>query len=721
MRELACLRAQYPFILQPMHKGDLFAGRIFHAPVGFSPQMGDGFGYYIKADEFRQLLNDESLSADQKQRAQDILKFWSQENSACKTRRAYPDHLQAMLSSDNWTGEPGIAFPLYRMAGSNLDYRTLVHLGIPGLRDKIVAAQTTSSAGAQSMKLYAAMHLALELLRDVCLWYAEMADVMAGQAAAKEDVAAFNRCADSLNHIAYFAPESLHHSLQLFWLYALLSGNVDYGRIDIWATAAFERDRDENNLSDEEALQMLLSLWRLISEREQGVWIYDSRVIIGGKGRENETVADDLALLCIEATRRRHDIMPQLSLRFYDGQNPKLYKTALGCISENNPYPMLYNDDVNIPSVANAFQVSEQEAVNYLPYGCGEYILERLSFGTPSGVINVLQALLVTLHQGVEPMSGKRTPAPENIFFRYRTFDELFYAYKRLVELNVKALAEQEALEYKIAAQTAPFLFFSLLYDDCIERGKAIFDGGVKYLGGTLESYGNSNAADSLLAIKKLVYEEQRFTLERMVAILDADFKGSEAERKQMLEAPKYGNDDNEADAMLVEVDSHLFHAAREQAAAVGLHSYLIVLINNSANTILGRFTAASPDGRRAKTPMNNGNAPSSGMDKNGVTAFLNSIVKPPTNVHAGAVQNMKFSKELFIQHREQVNALLDVYWEKGGAQAMLTVLGRGDLENAMAHPENYQTLIVRVGGYSARFVELERDIQQEILQRTLY
>jgi pyruvate-formate lyase len=135
----------------------------------------------------------------------------------------------------------------------------------------------------------------------------------------------------------------------------------------------------------------------------------------------------------------------------------------------------------------------------------------------------------------------------------------------------------------------------------------------------------------------------------------------------------------------------------------------------------MGHSTAASADGRLSGTHMNNGNAPSGGSDKEGVTAMLNSIVKPSTAIHAGAVQNMKFSRDMFYEKRDIINVTLKTYFEKGGAQAMITVVNRGDLENALIEPEKYKHIFVRVGGFTARFVELSRDVQQDILSRTLY
>lgn len=713
-RELACLNVQFPFILQEMQDGDLFVGRINHALIGFSPQMGGGFGYYLMEKEFAALMEQPELDVE-RANLRVIYEFWRANQTAATVRQAYPPKMQALLPSDNWNGESGIGFPLYRMSGSNLDYEKLVRLGIGGLLRELEGLINHPN----SPELYDTLHGALELLSKVCLWYAERVEAIRIKAPGS-DQARLNQIISSLKHIAFAPPQTLHQALQLFWLYALLSGNVDYGRFDITFVDIFKSEIERGTLSDREALAMLSSLWRLMNEREGGIWMFDSRVIIGGRGRRQETFADRFALLCIEATRRTRQIMPQLTLRFYQGQEPLLYQKALDCIAENNPYPMLYNDDVNVPAVSRAFRVSPAEAPHYVPFGCGEYVLEHRSFGTPSGVINMLQALLVTLRRGIDPTTNRPQGLPMG-HQHFETFEDLYNSYCQEIEAFVDILAEQEALEYRIAAQTAPFLFFTLLFDDCVERGQALFDGGIRYLGGTLETYGNSNTADSLLAIKRLVYEQKLFSLAQLVAMLDADFAGHEQERRLMEQVAKYGNDNDEADAMLVKINRHVCEYARAQARRVGLHSYLVVVINNNANTVMGRYTAASPDGRRAFTPMNNGNAPSSGMDRNGVTAFLNSIVKPPTDIHAGAVQNMKFSRELFTEHRQQVEALLSVYWENGGAQAMLNVIARNELEDALIHPERYANLIVRVGGYSARFIDLAPDIQQEILARTLY
>jgi pyruvate-formate lyase len=196
---------------------------------------------------------------------------------------------------------------------------------------------------------------------------------------------------------------------------------------------------------------------------------------------------------------------------------------------------------------------------------------------------------------------------------------------------------------------------------------------------------------------------------------------GYEKEQKMLKECPKYGNDDSYADDMMVDLHNFMCNNIRDQRERTNLDWYLNVLINNKQNTILGRWVGASADGRKAGREMANANTPAGGNDKKGVTALINSLVKPSHKIHAGTVQNMRFGKDFFTSNRPQFEVLLDTYFKKGGAQAMITVINRGDLEKALVEPENYKDLFVRIGGFSSRYIDLPRDVQLEILSRVTY
>ena len=720
IREAMCLKAQFPGLLCEIMDDDLFAGRLFLPAVSFTPQAdGDegGFGYVFSQSKINQLLNNPELLPENKIKLKELMSFWEKEHTSYKTRNAYPAELKRGLPSDNWTKESGIAFPLYRMAGTHLNYKKLVTLGIEGLKQEIKQYKDKQQQGTQIYNFYKASELALNTFCDICNFYADMALKMSAikNKERKEELLAMENV---LRSISTHKPQSFREAIQLSFLYCLVSGSQNYGRMDTYLADWYVHDVDHSIISENEALRLMVSLWNLMIARNAP---YDGRVIIGGKNRENEKNADRFAMLAMGTAHVVKDILPQLTLRFYKGQNPELLRKAYQVLSGGTTFPMLYNDDVNIPSVQKAFDVPFQDAVDYLPYGCGEYMLYHKSVGTPSSVLNLLKALEVTLHHGFDPVGKKYSGIPSTEIKEFRTFDDLWNAYKNQVEYYIDLLAVQEEIEYRIAVESASFLYLSILYDDCLKQGKGIFSGGVRYLGGTMETYGNISTADSLTAIKKNIYDKKAVTIEQLVDMLDKNFAGFEKERLALLEAPKYGNDNEEADQMAQLVHEHVCRYTRGQRKKTNLQNYLVVVINNDANTTLGRYTAASADGRRAFTSMSNGNSPFMGMDKNGITAMLNSLVKLDTTIHAGAVQNMKFSKEMFSTYFDKLEALLNTYFLSGGAQAMLTVVGKDDLIRAIKHPEQYQNLIIRVGGFSARFVNLSPAVQEEILNRTLY
>jgi pyruvate-formate lyase len=694
LREAACLAAQFPAILLPTQADDLFAGRIRYAPIGFSPEPG-GFGYYCDEAALRRAAG--AGGPEERSAVEEAVRFWAERATAGRTRAAYPPALAERLPSDDWCGSPGIAFPLYRLAGVFLDWAKLCRLGLPGLRAEVAAA---AAAGAEA-GFCEGMRRALDLVAACARHYAAQAREQA-RVADPDRAVELGQVAATLDAVGERAPRTLREALQLSWLYSLLAGVHNYGRMDVAFGPFLAADLDAARATEAEALAQLESLWRLMAARRT---IYNGRAVVGGLGRPDPAAADRFARLALEATRRVVEVEPQLTLRFHDGMEPGLLRQAWDLIGAGRTYPLLYNDDVNVAAVESAFGVPRAEAEQYVPLGCGEYVLEHRSLGTPNGVVNLLKALEAAIHGGpVQP-----------------TFEALQAAYRVQVERHVEALAAQQALGYRALAAEASFLLAGMLHDDCLRSGRPLLEGGARYLGGTLETYGNVSASDSLTAIREVVYERGLVSPERLRAALTADFEGYARERRLLRQAPKYGNDDERADREAVALHEHVCGVARAQARRVGLHSYLVVLINNHANTVLGRHTGASADGRRAGEPLSNANNPASGADRAGTTAFLRSLLKLAPGIHAGAVQNMKFGRELLTSRRAETEALVATYFALGGAQAMITVVGRDELEAAMREPERWGQLMVRVGGFSARFVELSPAVQREILARTLH
>ncbi len=711
VREAHCLRVLYPDSFRPIRQGDLFAGRSLYGQVGLGLEVAAGGpGYYCHEEQIEQELEKTGSDAGYRKRVEEMLAFW-QEEATIEGRLVSSLPLDVLEGTTNVVAEMG-----GRLAGVTLDFARLVNSGLPGLAAEVAEGKARAEKQGGDVELYRGWQMALGLFSDLCEYYAVQARELAAKAKG-EYKAELEEICRILGRIRSEKPATMREAIQLFWLYALISGVVNYGRQDVYLGDFLARDLERGELTEEKALKLLQSLWQLMADRKI---IFNGRVIIGGKGRPNESNADRFAMLAMEATRTVIEIEPQLTLRFHAGQDAALMKKGLDVIGEGRVYPMLYNDDINVPAVAKSFVVAQEEAEQYYPYGCGEYALDHISFGSPNCGFNMLKALELTLHNGINATTGEKLGLALGEFSSFKTFDEILAAYKKQVEHFVTFLATRHELEYKAERESAAFLYASMLMDNCVARGKSIVDGGPRYSGGIIETFGMVNAADSLSAIKELVYDKKLLSHHKMLAALKADFQGYEAEWKLMRDASKYGNDDHRADEMMQEVSDHVALFTRSQAERVGLDYFLVVNINNKGNIEHGKGAAASADGRRRGKPVANANNPTAGNDKKGVTAFLNSISKVDPSVHAGYVQNMKFSREMFKQERKKLEALLEGYWARGGTQAMITVVGRGDLEAAMKEPEKYANLIVRVGGFSARFVELERELQEDILKRTL-
>lgn len=737
LREAHCLRAMFPDALSPIEPAhDRFAGRFISTPgvdkvlyqwdarrhnipaVGFlplTPGMGSSAGYYCHQAILRKKIEDLQPDSDLRLELEEVMDYWQQHGLPEICRREYPAPMQTALPFDSLAGKESAnpAHPLVRMTGPMYDNGKLIRLGLSGLRHEVLSA---AERFPEQAALFEGMTLVLELVGDVCRFYAEQARRLARDPSHSENLAQMEATAVALENIATVPPRSFREAVQLVLIYGVISGAYSWGRLDDSLGEWLCHDLDRGVLSEDDALELMCSLWAIINDNGAP---YDNRVVIGGKGRRDEYKADRFALLAIEATRRTRLPLPQLSLRFHKGQNPALHEKALTALGEGCTFPILYNDDVNVFAVANAMQVSEQEAEQYVPYGCGEYVLYRKSFGTPSGVFNHTKVLECLIRNGQEVLTGRDSGPKLGHLRDFQTFEDLFSAYEKALDYWIALMAEQQKLEYEIVARECRYLLWSMLYEDCLERGKPLFSGGLQHLGGTLESYGQINAADSLLAIKKALYEEQWCTADELIEALDADFEEYESLREKLLSVPKYGNNEPEADEMAVRVHEYTCLKTREQAAIFGLDSYLIVIINNQSNTVLGQHTLASADGRKAYQPLANANNAAPGMDRSGLTANLQSLVKLRPDIHAGAVQNLKLAPEFFTRQLDKLKALLQVYFQKG-TQLMVTVVNAGDLEAAIREPDKFPNLMVRVGGFSARFVELPEAVQHEVLKRTL-
>ncbi len=709
-REVACLRVLYPALLRSIEPQDLIAGRLDFLPIGFGcvTSVG-GVGHYCvfhKLTKFK-----EQLPQSEHPRVDALYAYWLDHDLKTKyCKDALKDDIVGMFIDCDY---PLIATA--RLSGMMLDYRTLMKRGIGGLRSRITALQKEKGDNA----FYRASLECLDLFGTCCDALKEKAqrDLTSADAARAADLC---RMIDALDKIKSDAPETFYEALQLFWLYALLAGVINYGRMDDVLGTYLKHDLDSGLLNEDEAFRLLRSLWTMIENRRTTV---NGRIITGGRGRRDPEAADTFTRIAMKVAQSCRYVEPQFTLRMDRNTPEDIFDAALDTIGQGATYPTLYNDDVNVPAVMHAMRVDETTAEQYVPFGCGEFVIQGQSTGTPNTCINLLKLLQISLNGGIDPMDGidksdgvALRPAEE-----LTSFEALYAQYKRLLDHYFDLSIAAQKRSYEIMNEEVSFLFTSILMDDCLGRGKALLDGGVRYLGGTNETYGNINASDSLAAIREVVFEKKLTTLPALRDAANADFEGQEWLRRQLWEAPKYGNDDDRADALANDLFQFVANGIRDRGIAAGMQYYLIVISNNQLNTEWGRRTAASYDGRHKGQFMNPANNPQGGANHSGPTAMLNSLAKFDAGLHGGSVQNIKFTPDFFNNRREVIKQMFRVYFARGGCHLMVTVVDHGVLEDAVKHPENYRDLIVRVSGFSAVFVNLEPDIQKELMSRVLY
>ena len=710
IREVECLKVLYPTLFRKITNQDLIAGRTDFLPIGFGcvTSLG-GVGHYCVFKKLRAFQ--QQLDETERKRVDALYDYWLDHDLKTQFNKE-------VLTEDTLGMFIDCEYPMIataRLSGMMLDYPKLLDKGIGGLRSDLqekLKEQPDNNfykAGIQCLDIF--VDCASHLQQD-----------------AREQMASANmkrqkeleRICQALENIKEKKPGTFHEAMQLFWLFALLAGVINYGRLDDYLGPYLVADLKSGRLTDEEAYRYIHSLWTMIENRRTTV---NGRIIVGGKGRKHPKEADVFLHIAMKVAKNCRYVEPQFTLRFDKDTSEEIWDEALDALGAGATYPTLYNDDVNVPAVMYGMRVDEKAAEQYVPFGCTEFVIQGQSTGTPNICINLLKLLTIYMNDGIDPIDGKRKsgPVPLKKLEEYQTFEEFYDGYKALLDYYLDLSVKAQYHSYEVMNQHVSFLFTSLLTDDCIARGKALLDGGVRYLGGTNETYGNINTSDSLWVIRDLVFNQKKYTLRQLNDAMLANFNGYEALRKDCLNCDKYGNDLETADTMANDLYEFVAKGVRNRGIAIGMQYFLIVISNNQLNTEWGNRTAASPDGRLSCMYMNPANNPQGGANKSGPTAMLNSLAKFDAKYHGGSVQNIKFSPSMFNENRAVIKSLFKTYFAKGGCHLMVTVVDKGVLEDAVEHPENYPDLIVRVSGFSAVFVDLSPNIQQELLSRVLY
>ena len=455
-------------------------------------------------------------------------------------------------------------------------------------------------------------------------------------------------------------------------------------------------------------------------------------VTIGGQTVDKKDAVNPLSFLVLQSVAQTRLTQPNLTVRYHANLDPKFFDECIEVMKLGFGMPALNNDEIIIPSFIQ-WGVKEEDAYNYSAIGCVETAVPG-KWGyrcTGMSYINFPRLLLCVMNDGVDLTSGKRFVKGYGRFQDMESYEELLDAWdKSLRELTRYSVIVENAID-KASERDVPDILCSALTDDCIGRGKTIKEGGAVYDFISGLQVGIANMADSLAAVKKLVYDEKKITRDELWnAILD-DFQSPENQKIQEMlinDAPKYGNDNDDVDLLVVRAyDTYIdeikkYPSTRYHRGPIGGIRYAGTS-SISANVGQGMGTMATPDGRHAFEPLAEGCSPAHNCDKNGPTAVFKTVSKLPTDkITGGVLLNQKMTPQVLSreENKQKLEMLIRTFFNRlHGYHVQYNIVSRETLIDAQLHPEKHKDLIVRVAGYSAFFNVLSRKTQDDIIGRT--
>lgn len=609
-----------------------------------------------------------------------------------------------------------------------VDYEKAIRKGYRAIREEAEAELPRAATQKEKDFLTAVM-----IISDAMIaWahrYADLAEREA-ETAAPDRAAELREIARICRRVPEFPAESFHEALQCFVFVHLAvhieqyGWSVSAGRFDQYMYPYFAGDLERGVITEDTAWELLLSLWMKFMENvHEGVGATTfQNFTVGGQDAQGRDMSNSLSHLCLDAMAATRFIQPAISLRWHRNIDPDFWAHAMECIGQGMGMPALFNDEI-IMTALEKNGVAHEDALGYAIVGCVEpSVPGKEEAMTAGGHLNPTKVLELTLNRGCSMQTGKKLGLDLGDPADFADFASLFDAYARQMRYiaGINIQAAQIASESQMRMVPCPMT--SSLLDDCIAEHRDMVDGGTRYSLPGVCIIGATNAVDAMLNLKKLVYEQKRFTLPQVCEALRTDFEGNEVMRQMMLrQKVRFGNDIPEADEMAnrlygVHAEFNTMHADSR-----GGH-YTSGVWPVTTHVASGMHTAASPDGRKAGTPLVDGVGAVQGADRSGPTALLRSAASL-ANVDqwaGGNTCNIKFSASSVrtANALENMGRMARTFMELGGQELQINVVDNSMLLDAQAHPENYQDLVVRVAGYSAYFTRLSRAVQDEIISR---
>ncbi|MBP1046966.1 glycyl radical protein [Enterococcus sp. BWM-S5] len=688
------------------------------------------------------------ITEETKEDLRSIASFWENNNLRARAGALLPDEVSVFMETGFFGMEGKMNSGDAHLA---VDYRTVLEVGLVGYRERTLRAKEnldlTEPESIDKYQFYQAVLIVLDAVKLYAERFSALAMELAGGADPKRkaELLEISRvCGKVPNQPA----ETFLEAIQSVWFIQLIlqiesnGHSLSYGRFDQYMYPYLKADIDSGKVTEGEAVELLTNLWiktlTINKVRSQahtfssaGSPLYQN-VTIGGQTREKEDAVNELSYLVLQSVAQTKLPQPNLTVRYHSGLDNRFMNECIEVMKLGFGMPAFNNDEIIIPSFIK-IGVTEEDAYDYSAIGCVETAVPG-KWGyrcTGMSYMNFPKILMIAMNDGIDPVSGKRFVKGYGHFNEMKSFEELQAAWDKTVrELTRMSVIVENAIDLGLE-RDVPDILCSALTEDCIGRGKTLKEGGAVYDFISGLQVGIANLADSLAAIKLLVFEEGKVTQTELWEALMTDYESDRSkEIQQMLihDVPKYGNDDDYTDDLVTKAyDSYIeevkkYPSTRFGRGPIGGTRYSGTS-SISANVGQGKGTMATPDGRNAWVPLAEGCSPSHNMDKNGPTSVLKSVSKLRTEeIIGGVLLNQKVNPQTLAKEedKQKLIMLLRTFFNRlQGYHIQYNVVSRETLIDAQEHPEKHRDLIVRVAGYSAFFNVLSKATQDDIIERT--
>lgn len=684
-----------------------------------------------------------------KEQLREIAPFWQNNNLRARGEALLPEEVRVFMETGVFGMEGKLNAGDAHLA---VNYERILKDGLRGYENRVkeykATLDLTDPESIDKYCFYNAVLIVLEAVRNFANRYSVLAKDLAEKELNQERKIELLEISRICSKVPYEPAETFQEAVQSVWFIQLIlqiesnGHSLSYGRFDQYMYPYYDRDIKNGTIKESEALELLTCLWiktlTINKVRSQahtlssaGSPMYQN-VTIAGQTIDKKDAVNDLSFLVLKSVAQTRLTQPNLTVRYHKNINKHFLDECVEVMRLGFGMPALNNDEIIIPSFMD-WQVKEEDAYNYSAIGCVETAVPG-KWGyrcTGMSYINFPRMLLCTMNNGVDLTSNKRFTKGYGYFTEMESYEELLKAWDKTIREITRYSVIVENVIDKASERDVPDILCSALTDDCIARGKTIKEGGAVYDFISGLQVGIANMADCLAAIKKLVYEEKKITRQELWnAILD-DFSSPENKKIQEMlirEAPKYGNDDDYVDQLIVEAyDSYIeeiekYPNTRYNRGPIGGIRYAGTS-SISANVGQGMSTMATPDGRNAFEPLAEGCSPAHNSDKNGPTAVFKSVSKLRTNkITGGVLLNQKMTPQMLSteENRQKLELLIKTFFNRlHGYHVQYNIVSKETLIDAQKHPEKHKDLIVRVAGYSAFFNVLSKKTQDDIIGRT--